>query len=147
METCASPNLAYNVGPNYGATAQAACSAYASGLNTQFGPLTGVAEPGGCFYYSASGTRMDFGDDITHNCDAGTETTPPVTPGTTGNINCSTACTVTVVHELSLPPLQLDAAGGAQIASAVLAVWALGWGIRMLIRALNIDGKSTSDES
>jgi len=52
-------------------------------------------------------------------------------------IECSTACTVTVVHELSLPPLQLDAAGGAAIASAVLAIWAIGWAFRMLIKALS----------
>lgn len=62
-------------------------------------------------------------------------------------IECATACTVTVVHELSLPPLQLDTADGAAIAGAVLAVWAVGWAFRMLIRALNIDGNSpTSTE-
>lgn len=60
-------------------------------------------------------------------------------------IECSTACTVTVVHELSLPPLQLDAAEGAAIASAVLAIWAIGWAFRMLIQTLNIDGKTTSE--
>lgn len=62
-------------------------------------------------------------------------------------IECANACTVTVVHELSLPPLQLDTADGAAIAGAVLAVWAVGWAFRMLIRALNIDGNSpTSTE-
>lgn len=62
-------------------------------------------------------------------------------------IECATACTVTVVHELSLPPLQLDTADGAAIAGAVLAVWVVGWAFRMLIRALNIDGNSpTSTE-
>lgn len=59
-------------------------------------------------------------------------------------IECPSACTVTVVHELSLPPLQLDTADGAAIAGAVLAVWAVGWAFRMLIRALNIDGNSTN---
>lgn len=52
-------------------------------------------------------------------------------------IECASACTVTVVHELSLPPLQLELAEGAAIAGAVLAVWAVGWAIRMLIRALS----------
>ena len=62
-------------------------------------------------------------------------------------IECATACTVTVVHELSLPPLQLDTADGAAIAGAVLAVWAVGWAFRMLVRALHIDGtSSTSNE-
>lgn len=52
-------------------------------------------------------------------------------------IDCASACTVTVVHELSLPPLQLSPEEGAQIAGAVLLVWATGWGIRMVARALN----------
>ena len=60
-------------------------------------------------------------------------------------INCSGACTVTVVHELSIPPLQLDAAEGAAIAGAVLAIWAIGWAFRMLIQTLNIDGKPLSE--
>ena len=60
-------------------------------------------------------------------------------------ITCASACTVTVVHELSLPPLQLDAAEGAAIAGAVLAVWAVGWAFRTLIRTLNIDGKPLSE--
>lgn len=59
-------------------------------------------------------------------------------------IECATACTVTVVHELSLPPLQLDTADGAAIAGAVLAVWVVGWAFRMLIRALHIDGTSST---
>lgn len=60
-------------------------------------------------------------------------------------IECSTSCTVTVVHELSLPPLQLDTADGSLIAGAVLAVWAIGWGARMVIRALNSDSVSTNE--
>lgn len=60
-------------------------------------------------------------------------------------IDCSTACTVTVVHELSLPPLQLTAEEGGQIASAVLAVWVVGWAFRLAIRALNSDGKPTNE--
>ena len=63
-------------------------------------------------------------------------------------IECATACTVTVVHELSLPPLQLDIADGASIASAILAVWAVGWGFRVLIRTLrNTDGNQTEEEN
>ena len=60
-------------------------------------------------------------------------------------IVCDGACTVTVVHELSLPPLQLDAAEGAAIAGAVLAIWAIGWAFRMLIQTLNTDGISTTE--
>ena len=63
-------------------------------------------------------------------------------------INCPGTCTVTVVHELSLPPLQLTGAEGAQIASAILAVWAVGWGFRTLIRYLKTsDGYSTNEEN
>lgn len=60
-------------------------------------------------------------------------------------INCGSACTVTVVHELSLPPLQLDEAAGAQIAGAILAVWAVGYGIRLVIQALKSDGNINSE--
>jgi len=52
-------------------------------------------------------------------------------------IDCAGACTVTVVHELSLPPLQLTAEEGAQVAGAILLVWAAGFGVRMLARAMN----------
>ena len=52
-------------------------------------------------------------------------------------IECATACTVTVVHELSLPPLQLTSEEGAAIAGAVLAVWAVAWAFRMLIKTLS----------
>ena len=59
-------------------------------------------------------------------------------------IDCPSTCTVTVVHELSLPPLQLTAEEGAAIAGAVLAIWAVGYAFRMAIRALNIDGDSST---
>jgi len=63
-------------------------------------------------------------------------------------IDCTTACTVTVVHELSLPPLQLSADEGAVIASAILAIWAVGWGFRALIQTLrHTDGNSTTEEN
>lgn len=60
-------------------------------------------------------------------------------------INCSTACTITVVHDLALPPLQLDSADGGLIAGAILAVWAVGFGFRSIIRALHIDGNKTTE--
>lgn len=63
-------------------------------------------------------------------------------------INCESACTITVVHELALPPLQLSTAEGALIAGAVLAVWAVGFTFRLVIKALSIDGNSSiSSES
>jgi len=63
-------------------------------------------------------------------------------------IDCVSACTVTVVHELSLPPLQLSAEEGAAIAGAILAIWAVGWGFRALIQTLrHTDGNSTTEEN
>lgn len=62
-------------------------------------------------------------------------------------ITCPGTCTVTVVHELSLPPLQLDVSEGAAIAGAVLAVWAAGWAFRVLIQSLrNTDGDSSTSQ-
>lgn len=60
-------------------------------------------------------------------------------------IACNSACTVTVVHELSIPPLQLSLEEGGQIAGAILAVWAVGFGIRAVIRVLNSDGNQTNE--
>jgi hypothetical protein len=60
-------------------------------------------------------------------------------------IECSSACIVTVVHELSLPPMQLTTAEGAQIAIAIVAIWAVGFGFRALIRTLNIDGNQPEE--
>lgn len=55
-------------------------------------------------------------------------------------IHCASACTITVQHEITLPPLQLTPAEGAQIASAILAVWAVGWGVRVLIQLIRDSG-------
>ena len=59
-------------------------------------------------------------------------------------IQCAAACTVTVVH--SLPLLEMTVEEGAQIAGAVLAVWAAGWAFRALIQALRSDGNSLTQE-
>ena len=60
-------------------------------------------------------------------------------------ISCTEACTVTVVHELSIPPFQLSPLEGAQIASAILAVWAVGFGFRAVIQALHSGGNPSSE--
>ena len=57
-------------------------------------------------------------------------------------------CTVSpcqIVTTLDVPVLNIDEEGGALIAGAILAVWALGFGIRALIRVLHSDGVSTSE--
>ncbi len=51
-------------------------------------------------------------------------------------IDCSAACTVTVVHELSIPPFQLSLESGLQISVAVIGVWALGWVFGLLKRQI-----------
>ena len=51
-------------------------------------------------------------------------------------IDCSSACTVTVVHELSLPPLQLTPDEGLQIVVAVIVMWCVGWAFRQVIRLI-----------
>lgn len=63
------------------------------------------------------------------------------------NIECTSACTVTVVHEFSLPFFQLTPEEGAQIATAILLVWAVGWGLRQLIRFINQSGSNSESES
>ena len=63
-------------------------------------------------------------------------------------IECTGACTVTVVHEIKFPLFEMTPQEGAQIAGAVLAVWAVGWGFRVLIRTLrNTDGNQTEEEN
>ncbi len=55
-------------------------------------------------------------------------------------VECASACTVTVVHELSLPPLQLEPAEATQIAVAILGVWVIGWAVRQLVRLIQTPG-------
>ncbi|MDB5965400.1 MAG: hypothetical protein JWQ72_1900 [Polaromonas sp.] len=61
-------------------------------------------------------------------------------------IDCASACTVTVVHELSLPPLQLDEAGGGLVAASITLCWAAGWAVRMIVRTIRDTDKTDSDE-
>lgn len=62
-------------------------------------------------------------------------------------IECAAACTVTVQHEITLPVLDLSPAEGAAISSAILLVWAVGFGFRVLIQALKTsDGNQTQED-
>jgi hypothetical protein len=61
-------------------------------------------------------------------------------------IECATACTVTVVHEISIPVLNLSLEEGAGIAGAVLAVWAVGYAFRAFGQAI-FGGNSSTKES
>ena len=63
------------------------------------------------------------------------------------DIQCAQACTVTVQHEFALPVLSLSAEEGAAISGAVLLIWAVGWGFRVLIQTLrNTDGNQTQED-
>lgn len=53
-------------------------------------------------------------------------------------VECASACTVTVVHQLSLPPLQLTPAEGLQLAVAIVGVWVVGFAARLLIHTLSV---------
>lgn len=61
-------------------------------------------------------------------------------------VNCSGSCTVTHVVTVDVPPFNLDLAAGAEIAGAILAVWAVGWAVRQLIVVLNSDGNQPISE-
>lgn len=59
-------------------------------------------------------------------------------------IECASACTVTVQHEISLPLLSMSMDEAGVIAVAIAAIWAIGFAVRMCIRVLNSsDGVST----
>lgn len=62
-------------------------------------------------------------------------------------VTCGAACTVTVVHELALPPFQLTLEEGGQITLAIVAVWAIGFAFRAFIRAADVDKSQGSDGS
>lgn len=62
-------------------------------------------------------------------------------------IQCATACTVTVQHEITLPLLDMTPAEGAQIGSAVLLVWAVAWTFRALAQLIkSSDGNQPFEE-
>lgn len=52
-------------------------------------------------------------------------------------IDCAGACTVTVVHELVFPPFQLTTEEAGQLALAITLVWVVGFGLRMVKRAMD----------
>jgi len=62
-------------------------------------------------------------------------------------IQCASACTVTVQHEISLPLLSLTTDEASLIAVAIAAVWAVGFGIRLLIQTLKSSDGFTESES
>lgn len=101
-----------------------------------------------CSWYKTNDTGSERTGAITQVCDPVTVYIPP-TPFAEEELmtTCTGACTVTHVVDVQLPVLNLDAADGGLIAGAILAVWVVGWSFRMVIRALNSDGKPSTSES
>lgn len=62
-------------------------------------------------------------------------------------VSCPSACTVTLQVEVTTPLFNLSVEEGGQIASAILAVWAVAWGIRLLVRLIQTGGPSNESES
>ena len=62
-------------------------------------------------------------------------------------IQCTSACTVKVQHEITLPLLDLSPGEAAQISSAILLVWAVAWAFRVLIQAIkSSDGNQPNED-
>ena len=62
-------------------------------------------------------------------------------------IQCTSACTVTVEHEITLPLLDLSPEEGAAISSAILLVWAVAWAFRALIQTIKTsDGNQPTED-
>lgn len=59
---------------------------------------------------------------------------------------CSGDCTVTHVITLNNPVLNLDLQAGGQISGAILLVWVVGYGFRILIQALRQTDKGGRDD-
>lgn len=60
-------------------------------------------------------------------------------------ITCESACTVTLDLQVRLLPFDMTVAEAGEIASAILAVWAVAWIYVQLHRAIS-GGKSTNEE-
>lgn len=58
-------------------------------------------------------------------------------------IECVSACTVTLVHQVDLPLFQLSLDEAKQLALPILGCWAAAWIVRQVVRLLRDSG---SDE-
>lgn len=58
-------------------------------------------------------------------------------PATPTQVQCSSACTVTVVHELVFPPFQLTIDEAKEFVLAIVVVWIVAWGVRMVKKAMD----------
>lgn len=61
-------------------------------------------------------------------------------------IQCSTACTVTVVHEVNLPLLNMSLDEARALMGPITLVFCVAWGIRALLRLINSPDERTVDD-
>ena len=61
-------------------------------------------------------------------------------------IQCSTECTVTVVHQISIPPFDLSVEAARDIGVAILLVWAIAWGYRQVNRLFTSSGQTSKED-
>ncbi len=150
MTACASGQLPWRhefdgSGVTQGESALAACQAMVAyqraGGTWSSATLGGVFGPEYCHAYGhPNGSYNGQWGIPVQVCDPAGET-----PSEGNVIQCTGTCTVTIKHEFDLPPFQLSTAEGAQIAGAVLAVWAVGWAFRALLHTLKTtDGDSST---
>ena len=52
-------------------------------------------------------------------------------------IQCSSSCTVTVVHEVNVPLLNLSLADAAALMTPITLVFCVAWGFRAVLRFIN----------
>lgn len=64
----------------------------------------------------------------------------------TNVIECIGACTVTVVHQISIPPFNLTLEEAGRIAAAILLVWAVGAVFREVIQMIDRDPPTSNEK-
>lgn len=137
--------LIYGSGAHYGDTVEGTFQIYKDDLFAT-GSYPGANGPSTCTgadpdWTCAVDAYPSYNTQVKHICDLPTSGTGTFT------VNCSGSCTV--IHEVKFqdPLLSIEPAQGALIAGAILAVWAVGWAARQVIRALSSDGDSSTSES
>lgn len=61
-------------------------------------------------------------------------------------IQCSAECTVTVVHQITIPPFDLSVEAARDIGVAILLVWAIAWGYRQVHRFFSSSGQTSKED-
>lgn len=62
-------------------------------------------------------------------------------------IHCPQACTVTVVHGVNLPLLNLSVADASALMGPITLVFCVAWGVRALLRVVNSPDSTALERS